>query len=494
MSNQTSIYNEKKIAYYESTYKIGMWGKPQEVNLTVTAQHIYGLGYVMEQKGTQEDDPVYTRFSCSLGEITKVYINENVKNSPLYIQCDTDIKGVIDRKRIIIPCLKNAAMIVDELTRAKEQYDEKMRKSKERAKALKREELEAEKRRLAEEAAEKAALDKETESERKAIENELPDIPDIHDIGISKNEPLPEIETVSSVRKDKAADSTDEEKMEKYARLRRMADLDFELEITKKSSSTQASAKPDPADVLDKPLVKAEADPADILDKPLVKAEADIKDLPDKPAATEKSEKPAKTKFSLNDLVNLNNSIDVDVLPYLGAPEHKEYSDIADIITDPLPKLAPRPSRLQKTELSEAADTDKLITEEEKQPEEAISEIESVTGAEAAVEEAADEEKAEEAAAEEVTEESVTEEAAEETEEETAAEEAADETEEEAAAEETAEETEEEAAAGETAEETEEETAAEEAAEETEEEAAAEEAAEETEEETVTEEAAAFSS
>ncbi|MBQ4225378.1 MAG: hypothetical protein II664_03575, partial [Oscillospiraceae bacterium] len=382
MSNQTRIYNYKKIAYYESTYKIGMWGKPQEVNLTVTAQHIYGLGYVMEQKGTQEDDPVYTRFSCSLGEITKVYINENVKNSPLYIQCDTDIKGVIDRKRIIIPCLKNAAMIVDELTRAKEQYDEKMRKSKERAKALKREELEAEKRRLAEEAAEKAALDKETESERKAIENELPDIPDIHDIGISKNEPLPEIETVSSVRKDKAADSTDEEKMEKYARLRRMADLDFELEITKKSSSAQASAKPDPADVLDKPLVKAEPDPADILDKPLVKAEADIKDLPDKPAATEKSEKPAKTKFSLNDLVNLNNSIDVDVLPYLGAPEHKEYSDIADIITDPLPKLAPRPSRLQKTELSEAADTDKLITEEEKQPEEAISEIESVTGAE----------------------------------------------------------------------------------------------------------------
>lgn len=138
MSNQTSIYNEKKLAYYEATYKISVLAKPQDVNMTLTAAHVYGLAYIMEQNGTLEGDPVYTRFSCGLDEITKVYINENSKQSPLYIQCDSMNKGVLHRRRIIIPCLKNVSSIVDEILTVKKQYDEKMEKSKERSRAMNR--------------------------------------------------------------------------------------------------------------------------------------------------------------------------------------------------------------------------------------------------------------------------------------------------------------------------------------------------------------------
>lgn len=135
MSNQSSIYNEKKIAYYEATYKTGAFAKPLDVNVTLTAEHIYGLAYIMEQSGTIEGDPVYTRFTCSLGEVSKVYINDNARQSALYIQCDSVTKGVLNRRRIIVPCLKNASEAAQKIQEIKDQFDEKNEKSKERAKA-----------------------------------------------------------------------------------------------------------------------------------------------------------------------------------------------------------------------------------------------------------------------------------------------------------------------------------------------------------------------
>lgn len=135
MSNQSSIYNEKKIAYYEATYKTGAFAKPLDVNVTLTAEHLYGLAYIMEQNGTIEGDPVYTRFTCSLDEVSKVYINDNARQSALYIQCDTVIKGRLNRKRIIVPCLKNASEAAEKIQEIKNQFDEKNEKSKERARA-----------------------------------------------------------------------------------------------------------------------------------------------------------------------------------------------------------------------------------------------------------------------------------------------------------------------------------------------------------------------
>lgn len=145
MSSQinSSVYNEKKIAAYESLFKESALAKPQEVYLTVTVAHLFGQAYIMEQQGTKEGDPVYSRFVCPLEDITKVYINNNVKASPLFIQCDTDVKGVLHRKRIIVPCLENVAAIVDQIKEVQAHHMEKYEAAQEREKQKKREFLEA---------------------------------------------------------------------------------------------------------------------------------------------------------------------------------------------------------------------------------------------------------------------------------------------------------------------------------------------------------------
>ena len=137
MDGKASIYTEKKLAYYEASYKTSVISKPQEVNLTLTAAHIYGIGYICEQMGTREEDPVYTRFSCGLDEITKIYINDNLKASPLYIQCDATSKGVLNRRRIIIPCLDHVSKIVDTITVAKTEFDQKIESMKKKEKEQK---------------------------------------------------------------------------------------------------------------------------------------------------------------------------------------------------------------------------------------------------------------------------------------------------------------------------------------------------------------------
>lgn len=147
----TDVYQEKRIAAYEGWFKESSFSKPQNVYLTITVGHLFGEAYIMEQEGTQEGDPVYQCFVCSLEEITKVYVNDNVKSSPLFIQCDTDIKGVVHRKRIIIPCLENVHDIVEQIKSVHAAHMEKIQAT---AAFERRKAEEAKKERLKEQSAE----------------------------------------------------------------------------------------------------------------------------------------------------------------------------------------------------------------------------------------------------------------------------------------------------------------------------------------------------
>ncbi len=143
MDNQASMYSEKKLAYFETVYKESKLSKPQEVNITVTANHIYGVAFIWEQQGIKEEDPVYKRFACGLEEITKIYVNNNNKMNPLYIQCDDTSKNVINRKRIILPSFDDNDAIKKVIEEAKVEVDEKLEKQREKEKAIKIKELEA---------------------------------------------------------------------------------------------------------------------------------------------------------------------------------------------------------------------------------------------------------------------------------------------------------------------------------------------------------------
>ncbi|MBD5140004.1 MAG: SHOCT domain-containing protein [Ruminococcus sp.] len=137
MDNQASIYNEKKLAFFESTYRETVLSKPQEVNVTITPEHIYGQAYICDQTGTREEDPVYSRFTCGLEEITKIYINNNNRNSPIYVQCDDTSKSVMNRRRIILPCFKNNTEIVQMIESAKAELDKKLEVRREAEKSEK---------------------------------------------------------------------------------------------------------------------------------------------------------------------------------------------------------------------------------------------------------------------------------------------------------------------------------------------------------------------
>lgn len=143
MSSQSSVYSEKKIAAYESLFRESNFAKPQEVYLTLTVAHVFGQAYIVEQEGTKEGDAVYSRFVCPLEEITKVYVNDKIKKPwPLFIQCDTNVKGVIHRKRIVIPCLENPTAIAEQINQTKAVYMEKYEAAVERENQKKRAELE----------------------------------------------------------------------------------------------------------------------------------------------------------------------------------------------------------------------------------------------------------------------------------------------------------------------------------------------------------------
>ena len=77
MSSQSnsSVYSEKKIAAYEAMFKESSFAKPQEVYLTITVAHLFGQAYIMEQQGTKEGDPVYSRFVCAPWKRSQRYIS-----------------------------------------------------------------------------------------------------------------------------------------------------------------------------------------------------------------------------------------------------------------------------------------------------------------------------------------------------------------------------------------------------------------------------------
>lgn len=162
MDEQSSIYSEKKLAYYETTYKENILAKPQDVNISITAAHLFGLAFICDQVGTKEEDPTYTRFSCGYDEITKIYINNNNRNSPIYIQCDEATKGVVNRRRIILPCFPNNDEIVNIISSAKAEFDKKTEKQRQQEKDAKLKEIEE--NRIKEHERLKKAADAEFES------------------------------------------------------------------------------------------------------------------------------------------------------------------------------------------------------------------------------------------------------------------------------------------------------------------------------------------
>lgn len=125
MSEEMNVYSEKKLASFETIYKEGMFSKPLDITITITAAHIYGSGYICVQEGTKEDDPEYGKYVCGFEDITKVNVNTNNKNLPINIQCDEAEKGVPSRKRIILPHFPNADEIVRLINDAKADYDRK---------------------------------------------------------------------------------------------------------------------------------------------------------------------------------------------------------------------------------------------------------------------------------------------------------------------------------------------------------------------------------
>lgn len=127
MSEEMNVYSEKekKLASFETIYKEGMFSKPLDITITITAAHIYGSGYVCVQEGTKEDDPEYSKYVCSFEDITKVNVNTNNKNLPINVQCDEAEKGIPSRKRIILPHFPNADEIVRLINDVKADYDRK---------------------------------------------------------------------------------------------------------------------------------------------------------------------------------------------------------------------------------------------------------------------------------------------------------------------------------------------------------------------------------
>ena len=136
-----AAHTEKMVANYETQFKESAFAKPQSIYFTITAQHLYGESFVMEQEGTMEGDPVYCRFVIPLEDITKIYINDRVKTLPLFIQCDTNIKGIVHRKRIIVPCLPNVQKVVEQIKEVHAAHMKKFERSKEKERERKLSEL-----------------------------------------------------------------------------------------------------------------------------------------------------------------------------------------------------------------------------------------------------------------------------------------------------------------------------------------------------------------
>lgn len=338
MSSQSSVYSEKKIAAYESLFRESNFAKPQEVYLTLTVAHVFGQAYIVEQEGTKEGDAVYSRFVCPLEEITKVYVNDKIKKPwPLFIQCDTNVKGVIHRKRIVIPCLENPTAIAEQINHTKAVYMEKYEAAVERENQKKRAELENDR------------MKEQIKNETKKV---LPPLPTVEKLP----DPIPE--PAAPVSKPAPAPKPEVSKASPLKSVKDLAsDLADSFKAFESMENSTSETKPDI-----KPLPKKPVFDLDNLDEAF---NAKPK-FPEKPAATAaeqpapKAEAPKKPELDLDSIPDTIDEIKPE--PAITAPKAEEKPaepvilpaaepakpvETAEPVTEkPAPKPAPAPIRV----------------------------------------------------------------------------------------------------------------------------------------------------
>jgi uncharacterized protein YfkK (UPF0435 family) len=147
MSTKTdsAIYSEKPIATYEAQYRENPVAKPQDIELTITAESIHGKAFKVEQIATMEEEVYYSRFANKISDISKISINTYIKDKPIYISFITENatnKNAKDRRRIVVPSLPNPESIVEQIIEIKSKlknYDgTKVRKNSEAIEAKRR--------------------------------------------------------------------------------------------------------------------------------------------------------------------------------------------------------------------------------------------------------------------------------------------------------------------------------------------------------------------
>lgn len=359
MSSQSSVYSEKKIAAYESLFKESNFAKPQEVYLTITVAHVFGQAYILEQEGTKESDPVYSRFVCPLEEITKVYVNDKIKKPwPLFIQCDTNVKGVIHRKRIVIPCLNDPNSIAAQINEVKAIHMQKYEAAIERENQKKRAELEN--------ARIKEQLEREAKNQLPPLPavEKLPDEPIISEMipetkpKASKSgktsEPAKSVKALNNELADsfKALESIDSSKSEiKPLPKKPIFDLDnLEEAFNAKPKAAPKAEKPSPAEAPAKP--KAEK-----AEKPIIVGMDDISDAIDAlPKTKKKVSEPTPEP----------------------APVEIKSEPALEPIPEPAPDEIPPVQEIIPEEIPEAASEPEPVEEIAPEPEPAPAEIESV--------------------------------------------------------------------------------------------------------------------
>jgi hypothetical protein len=124
MSTKTdsAIYSEKPIATYEAQYRESPVAKPQDIELTITAESIHGKAFKVEQIATMEEEVYYSRFANKISDISKISINTYIKDKPIYISFITENatnKNAKDRRRIVIPSLPTPETIVEQIIEIK---------------------------------------------------------------------------------------------------------------------------------------------------------------------------------------------------------------------------------------------------------------------------------------------------------------------------------------------------------------------------------------
>ena len=300
MSSQSSVYSEKKIAAYESLFRESNFAKPQEVYLTLTVAHVFGQAYIVEQEGTKEGDAVYSRFVCPLEEITKVYVNDKIKKPwPLFIQCDTNVKGVIHRKRIVIPCLENPTAIAEQINQTKAVYMEKYEAAVERENQKKRAELENDR------------MKEQIKNETKKV---LPPLPTVEKLPDPIPEPAAPVSKPAPAPKTEAPTSSPLKSVKDLA-----SDLADSFKAFESMENSTSETKPDI-----KPLPKKPVFDLDNLDEAF-NAKPKFPEKPAAPAAEQpapKAEAPKKPELDLDSIPDAIDEIKPE--PAITAPKAKE--------------------------------------------------------------------------------------------------------------------------------------------------------------------------